>query len=95
MKERSLKEIGRIFKQFGEKIENGTCGVDIETLNDIASKMIHIKLNAEQTCRFLNCSRATLTRMINDKRIPRPHKEPGGKEYWYQDELEDYIYEDN
>jgi predicted DNA-binding transcriptional regulator AlpA len=91
MKERSLKEIGRIFKQFGEKIETGTCGVDIDTLNDIASKMLHIKLNAEQTCRFLNCSRATLSRMINDGRVPRPYREAGGKEYWYQDELEDYI----
>jgi predicted DNA-binding transcriptional regulator AlpA len=53
--------------------------------------MLHIKLNAEQTCRFLNCSRATLSRMINDGRVPRPYKEAGGKEYWYQDELEDYI----
>ena len=57
MKPRSLKEIGRIFKEFGDKIEKGTCGVDAETLNDIASKMIHIKLNAEATCTYLNCSR--------------------------------------
>ena len=36
MPTRTLKQIGRIFKEFGDKIENGTCGVDIETLNDIA-----------------------------------------------------------
>ena len=93
MKNRSLKEIGRIFKEFGDKIEKGTCGVDVETLNDIASKMIHIKLNAEATCTYLNCSRATLTRMVSDGRIPKPRKEAGGKEYWYQDELDDYIAE--
>ena len=29
--------------------------------------------------------------MIIDGRIPKPNKEAGGKEYWYQDELDDYI----
>ena len=48
MPTRTLKQIGRIFKEFGDKIENGTCGVDIETLNDIANKMIHIKLYQEE-----------------------------------------------
>lgn len=91
MKIRSLKEIGKIFKEFGERIENGTCGTDPETLQQIASMMLHIKLNIEDVCKYINCSRATLNRMVADGRIPYPHKESGGKEYWYRDEIDDYI----
>ena len=29
--------------------------------------------------------------MIFDGRVPKPYKESGGKEYWYQDELDYYI----
>ena len=29
--------------------------------------------------------------MIFDGRVPKPYKELGGKEYWYQDELDNYI----
>lgn len=83
--------IASIFRDFANKIENGTCDVDVETLTDIANKMIHIKLTAEQTCEHLGVSRATLTRMVADGRVPRPHKERGGKEYWYQDEVDDSI----
>lgn len=85
------KAIAKIFREFADKIEKGTCTVDVETLTDVANKMIHIKLNAEQMCSYLNVSRATLTRMICDSRVPRPRKSPGEKEYWYQDEVDEYI----
>lgn len=91
MPTRTLKQIGRIFKEFGDKIENGTCGVDIETLNDIANKMIHIKLYQEDMCKFLNCSRATLKRNISSGKIPKPYKEAGYKEFWYRDEVEEHL----
>jgi predicted DNA-binding transcriptional regulator AlpA len=85
------KTIASIFRTFADKIENGTCAVDVETLTDIANNLIHIKLNAEQTCSYLNVSRATLTRMVCDGRVPNPHKDRGGDKYWYQDELDDYT----
>lgn len=83
--------IAKIFRKFADKIEDGTCDVDVDTLTDIANKMIHIKMNAEQTCSYLNVSRATLTRMVADGRVPVPHKDRGGDKYWYQDEIDDYI----
>lgn len=44
------KAIAKIFREFADKIENNTCAVDSETLTDIANKLIHIKLTAEQVC---------------------------------------------
>lgn len=85
------KTIAKIFYDIGHKIENGTCGLEPDELMSMANKLLHIKLNIDQTCKYLNCSRATLYRMVADGRIPRPNKEPGGKEYWYQDELDNYI----
>ena len=85
------KLILKILKDTYNRIENDTCGLDEEELLDLSNKLIHVKLNIEQTCKHLNCSRATLNRMIFDGRVPKPHKEAGGKEYWYQDELDNYI----
>ena len=85
------KLILKILKDTYNRIENDTCGLDEEELLDLGNKLIHVKLNIEQTCKHLNCSRSTLNRMIFDGRVPKPYKKSGGKEYWYQDELDDYI----
>ena len=85
------KLILKILKDTYNRIENDTCGLDEEELLDLGNKLIHVKLNIEQTCKHLNCSRSTLNRMIFDCRVPKPYKESGGKEYWYQDELNNYI----
>ena len=85
------KMILKILKDTYNKIENDTCGLDEDEILNLANTLTHVKLNIEQTCKHLNCSRATLNRMIFDGRIPKPHKEAGGKEYWYQDELDNYI----
>lgn len=89
------KVIANIFRKFADKIENGTCEVDTDTLTDIANKLIHIKMTAEQTCSYLNVSRATLNRMVIDGRVPHPHKDRGGNKYWYQDEVDNSIAEYN
>lgn len=87
----NLKHIANIFREFADKIENNTCDVDIDTLTDIANKMIHIKMTAEETCTYLNVSRATLTRMVADGRVPYPHKDKGGNKHWYRDEIDKFI----
>lgn len=87
----SNKAIANIFREFADKIEKGTCGVDAETLNDIANNMIHIKMTAEETAAYLNVSRSTLTRMVCDGRIPSPHKDRGGNKYWYRDEVDKQL----
>ena len=85
------KMILKILKDIYNKIENDTCGLDEDEILNLANTLTNIKLNIEQTCKHLNCSRATLNRMIFDGRVPKPYKESGGKEYWYQDELDNYI----
>lgn len=85
------KLVAKLFRDIADKIEEGSCGLDEEELNEIANNILHVKLNIEQTCKYLNCSRATLNRMIISKRVPQPKKEAGGKEYWFRDELDDYI----
>ena len=91
MRLKTNKVIAKIFRQFADKIENGTCDVDTDTLTDIANKMIHIKLNKEKLALYLNVSYATIARMVADGRIPHPHKTAGEDKYWYQDEVDDYI----
>ena len=81
----------KILKDTYNKIENDTCSLDEDEILNLANILTHVKLNIEQTCKHINCSRATLNRMIFNGRVPKPYKESGGKEYWYQDELDDYI----
>ena len=88
---KSRSAIAAIFRKIAAKIEDGTCTVDTETLTDIANKMIHIKMTAEETCSYLNVSRATLTRMVCDGRVPHPHKDRGGNKFWYQDEVDKFM----
>ena len=85
------KMILKILKDTYNKIENDTCGLDEDEILNLANTLTHIKLNIEQTCKHLNCSRATLNRMIFDGRVPKPYKESGGKEYKYKDEHDKKI----
>lgn len=92
---RTNKAIASIFRIFADKIENNTCETDRETVNDIANILIHIKLNIEETCHYLNVSRSTLQRMVIDGRLPHPRKTLGGDKYWWQDEIDEYMKEHN
>lgn len=87
------KVIARIFREFADKIDKGTCDVDTDTLEEIANNLIHIKMNAEQTSAYLGVSRATLSRMVIDGRIPHPRKDRGGDKYWYRDEVDKSLAE--
>ena len=95
MRIKTNKEIARIFRLFADRVEDGTCGTDPATLTAVANTMIHIKMTAEETCSYLGVSRATLSRMVIDGRVPHPHKDRGGNKFWYQDEVDDYIAEYN
>lgn len=87
----NLKQIADIFRNFADKIENNTCEIDSETLEDIANGMIHIKLTAEQAASYLNVSRATFSRMVWDGRVPPHRKDRGGNRYWYRDEIDESL----
>lgn len=88
---KSNKQLGRLIIDFGKRIEDGTCGADIETIESVARMIMHVKKNHSQLEDYLGCSRATIDRMVADGRLPRPYKEQGGKEFWYLDEVEEHI----
>lgn len=56
----------KILKDTINKIENNECSLDDEEILSIVKNLVHIKLNIEQTCNYINVSRATLNRMIID-----------------------------
>lgn len=87
----SRKLIGRLVKEAGEKIISGECGLDDEEIIELSKMILHRKLNIEQVCNEYGFSRATLNRKINSGEFPEPHKDPGGKEYFWQDEIETKI----
>lgn len=87
----SRKLIGKLIIESGEKIRDGKCGLDDEELLEIGKLVLHRKLNIEQTCSEYGMSRATLSRKVSSGEFPKPHKDPGGKEYFWQDEIETKI----
>lgn len=70
-----------------DRIDNNTCGMSLDDIIETFGPVIRKKLNAEQVCEHYGISRATLTRWMSSGKIPEPHKEPGGKIYWFADEL--------
>lgn len=70
-----------------DRIDNNTCGMSLDDIIETFGPIIRKKLNAEQVCEHYGISRATLTRWISSGKIHEPHKEPGGKIYWFADEL--------
>lgn len=71
------------------RIERNECGLDDEEITEIARILCHHKLTEEQVCNRKHISRATLSRRILSGEYPPPHKEPGGKKYYYWDEIKD------
>lgn len=85
----SRKLVGNLLINIGEKIKNGDCGLDDEEIKELSTMILHRKLNIEQVCNEYGFSRATLYRKIQSGEFPKPHKDPGGKEYFWQDEIEE------
>lgn len=84
----SQKLLGKLVIEAGERIRDGKCGLDDEEILELSKTILHRKLNIEQTCQEYGFSRATLYRKIESGEFPEPHKDPGGKEYFWQDEIE-------
>lgn len=84
----SRKLVGKLLIDAGNRIINGTCGLDDDEILALSSTLLHRKLNIEQTCQTYGFSRATLFRKIERGEFPKPHKDSGGKEYFWQDEIE-------
>lgn len=87
----SRKLVGNLLIKIGEKIKNGECGLDDDEIKELSTMILHRKLNLEQVCNEYGFSRATLYRKIQSGEFPKPHKDAGGKEYFWQDEIEDCL----
>lgn len=85
-----MKEVvvAKMLRQLADVIERGKCGMDDEEIEAVAQMLTHRKITIEQAAQYLNISRPTLYRRIAEGKIPPPRKEPGGKEYYWLDELE-------
>ena len=81
------KQVAKILRNAADKIENGTCGMDDDELQKLAQVIMHRKITLEQVCNIKGYSRATLSRKIQSGELPEPHKDAGGKKYYYEDEI--------
>lgn len=89
--EEKKKLVKNLLKSAEDRIDNNTCGVSLDDIIEFMSPIVREKLNAEQVCNHYNISRATLTRWMSSDKIPKPHKDPGGKIYWFADELPSIV----
>ena len=85
MKERV---VSKMLRHLADVIDRGECGMDDEEIATVAQMLTHRKITIEQAAQYLNISRPTLYRRIAEGKIPEPRKEPGGKEFFWLDELE-------
>lgn len=78
----------KMLRHLADMIEGDKCGVDDDELEAMAALLTHRKITMEQAAQVLNISRPTLYRRIAEGVVPKPKKEPGGKEFYWLDELE-------
>ena len=80
--------LSKLLKIASDDIAANHCGLDDEELSEIAELIVHKKITLEQLCHDRKISRATLNRRIKDGVYPQPKKDPGGKKYYWKDEID-------
>ena len=83
--------IANLLRIFADSIEQMKGGLYDEEILAIASLLTNRKMSIEQTAQRYGVSRATVYRWIDAGKLPRPHKEPGGKEYMILNECDEYL----
>ena len=74
------------------KLEVGTCQISNDEAMDIVNMLTHEAISKEESCKFLNVSRATFDLHVGLGNIPKGKKRLGFKELvWYKDELKKCI----
>lgn len=87
-----LKVLVKELRAAADRLEDGTCVIDMGAAQDIINILAHVPLSKEQACEFLNVSRATFDNHVRLGNIPKGRKEVGKKELvWYKDELQQCI----
>lgn len=92
MQKAITKIIVKLLRETADKIENGTCDLSEEEQSDILSIVTHKAISKEEACTFLNISRSKFDNLVRLGEIPHGRKRRGYKELvWYEDELRDYL----
>ena len=85
------KAIAKILRSIANNIESMSVGLTDEEMIAIGSMLTRRKMSIEQVAQHFGMSRATLYRWVKLGKLPTPHKEPGGKEYMWLNECEEYL----
>ena len=86
------KLLSKELRKVADKIDAGTCEISPDEAMNIVNMLAHEPLSKEQSCTFLNVSRATFDLHVSLGNIPKGRKRTGFKELvWYKDELQKCV----
>jgi predicted DNA-binding transcriptional regulator AlpA len=83
--------LGNLMIKIGNKLVAGEYALDKDELDSVFKLFTQKKLTVEQVCCKCNISRATLYRRIKSGKFPQPHKDHGGRKYFWLRELETIL----
>lgn len=82
-----MSNLSTRLRELADKLDQGQCGLDADEMEALTQMICHVKVTLEEVCHRKGFSRATLDRRIQCGQFPEPHKDPGGKKYYYWDEV--------
>lgn len=86
------KLLSNELRKVADKIDAGTCEMSVDEAMSIVNMLTHEPLSKEESCKFLNVSRATFDLHVGLGNIPKGRKRTGFKELvWYKDELQKCV----
>lgn len=89
----TAKSISKLLRKIADAIENGNLVLDSDEIHAVVSSFSTRKMSIEQIAQHYGVSRATIYRWIKSGKLLRPHKEPGGKEYFWLNECDEHMRE--
>lgn len=81
--------------KLGNQIKNDQCGLDDEEIESLVKIVSHRKRYIADVCEMMGCCQKTLENMVEDGRLPEWRKEPGGKKYMWEDEINEWTKKNN
>ena len=89
MKDIGVKLISAHLRDIADKLDAGTCKINMKQAEYIISTFTHIEMTKEEVCDEFNISRATFDRYVSSGYIPKGIKVKHKTNLvWYKDEVE-------
>ena len=84
--------LSKELRKVADKIDAGTCEMSADEAMNIVNMLTHEPLSKEQSCTFLNVSRATFDNYVRDGFIPKGKQVGKFKELrWYKSDLDLFL----